>query len=397
MNPKKIVLLIICCFFLSGCWDHNEPEQLLYINGIGIHYNENGDVEMYIQIINLQGLAKQESGGGPSTIKQAEVGRAVGKTMEEAAFNLYHTVDRHMFWGHLTYVVFSEDAVKKGAIEDIADFIDRFRETRYRTYFFMTKDSIKDILLVKSLDNIPLGFSKLSDPIDNYQQTSFIEPVNLRELILQADEPAHQIHLPVLKITEQWADEKKKQKNLLMEDMAFVANNTLIEIVPKKKYQGARIINKHFIRDLLVLHPGPNRHLSVVLYDKKTKISPVTEPDGKVRFNIKMDAKAVLQMSKYHMGRKEIEKEIKKEIKYEIHRTYNYTRKRDIDVLRLSEELYRKDNKKWKEIQKDGRIPLEEDTIKSITINVKLQNTGRNNINELFIEEENKGMKKRYK
>ena len=99
MNPRRIVLFIICCIFLSGCWDHNEPERLLYINGIGVHYNENGDVEVSLQIINLQGLAKQESGGGPGTIKQAEVGQATGRTMEEAVFNLYHTVDRRHVLG----------------------------------------------------------------------------------------------------------------------------------------------------------------------------------------------------------------------------------------------------------------------------------------------------------
>ena len=79
MKTRKIVPFIICCLILSGCWDHNEPERLLYINGIGVHYKENGDVEVYLQIINLQGLAKQESGGGPSAIKQAEVGHAKEK------------------------------------------------------------------------------------------------------------------------------------------------------------------------------------------------------------------------------------------------------------------------------------------------------------------------------
>ena len=195
----------------------------MYINGIGVHYKENGDVEVYLQIINLQGLAKQESGGGPSAIKQAEVGHATGKTLEEAVFNLYHSVDRRMFWGHLSYVILSDAAVKKGAVKDIADFIDRFRDTRYRIYFFVTKDSIKDVMLTKPLDNITLAFSKLSDPRDNYKQSSFVEPINLRELIIHTDEPSHQAHLPVIKITEQWANEEKKQKNLLMEEAAIIS------------------------------------------------------------------------------------------------------------------------------------------------------------------------------
>ena len=90
-----------------------------------------------------------------------------------------------MFWGHLSYVILSDAAVKKGAVKDIADFIDRFRETRYRIYFFVTKDPIKDVMMVTPLDNITLAFSKLSDPRDNYKQSSFVEPINLRELIIR--------------------------------------------------------------------------------------------------------------------------------------------------------------------------------------------------------------------
>ena len=109
-----------------------------------------------------------------------------------------------------------------------------------------------------------------------------------------------------------------------------------------------------------------------------------------------MKLKASLQMSKFKMSKQEIEKEIKRTIKRNIYRTYDYTRKRNIDVFHLSETLYRKDNKVWKRVEKNGRIPLEEDTIKSITIHVKLQNTGRNNSDPLFEEEDNKGLEKRY-
>ena len=395
MNLRKIVLLIICCFLLSGCWDHNEPERLLYINGIGVHYLENGEVEAFVQIINLQGLAKQESGGGAGAIKQAEVGRAVGKTMEEAVFNLYHTVDRRMFWGHLSYVILSEDAVKKGAVKDLADFIDRFRETKYRIYFFMTKDSIKDVMLVKPLDNITLAFSKLSDPRDNYKQSSFIEPMNLRELIIHTDEPSHEVHLPVLKVTNQWVDDKNK-KDLLMEETAIISNNTLVGIIPKEIYLGVQSINKNYVRDSLSLTLSPNHHVSVITYDNKLKISPIIENDGNVRFNIKIKLKASLQMSKFKISKDEIEKEIKRTMKNHFYTAYNYTRKRNMDAFNLSEVLYRKDNKTWKKIEKNGRIPLEENTINSITIDAKLQNTGRNNSDPLFEGKYNKGFQKRY-
>lgn len=376
--------MMVCCLVLTGCWDHNEPERLLYLHGLGVDYKD-GQVIVYMQIINLQGLAKQESGGDPSAISQSDVGRAVGVTFEEALFNLYRTLDRRLFWGHLSYVIFSEAAVKNGQTNKIADFIDRFRETRYRTYFFMTKDSLKDILLINPVDNIALAFSKLSDPRDNYKQSSFIDTVNLRELIINIDEPPHAVHLPILKITKQWATttDKKKQE-LLIDTIAVVENNTLVGVLPTEISLGLRPFNKNVVRYSVYLFPELKEGMSVVVYDTKTTIIPVIESDGTVRFNIKLKMKANLQLPKSNKTKKEYEKELRRVIKKEIYHTYDFTRKRDIDVFKLSNTLYRKNNKEWKRIAKEGKIPLEKNTINSIIIDVQLQNTGRNNIHPLF-------------
>lgn len=395
MKKRTGLLLIISCLMLSGCWDHHEPERLLFANGVGIDYKENGNVEVFVQIINLQGLAKQDSGGGPGSVEQSQVGRATGRTMEDAIFNLYHTVDRRVFWGHLSYIILSKAAVEKGATKDIADFLDRYRETRYRTYFFVTQDSLKDLMLIEPLDNIPLAFSKLSDPIENYRQSSLIEPIDLRKLIIHTDEPSHQVVLPVVKITEQWSDKKEKLKNLSMGDVAVIHQNTLVDIVPEEYFQGARGVEKNFVRDLVVFSPRDHQYLSAIVYDKKMKMYPFIE-NGKLRFNIKMKIKASLQMTKYNMKKAELEKAVADTIEKEIRVTYEYGRKKKIDLFDLSETAYRNDHRAWKKVEKDGLIPLEKDTIHSIDIDVRLQNTGRNNESVIFENQQNKGFEKRY-
>lgn len=396
MKKRTILSLMISCLFLSGCWDHNEPERLVYVNGLGVHYNENGDVEVFLQIINLQGLAKLENGGGPDSVMQSEVGRATGRTLEEAVFNLYHTVDRRMFWGHLSYVILSKEAVIKGAVKDVADLIDRFRETRYRTYFFVTQDPIDKVMLVEPLDNIPLAFSKLSDPIDNYNHTSLIEPMDLKDLIIHTDEPGHQVLLPVLKVTKQWSHKSGKHTDLLMEEVAVIHNNTLLDIIPENIFQGARGVEPDFVRDLVVLSPDDKkRYLSVVVYNKRVKIKPVFE-NGKLRFHIKMKIKGTLQMAKFNMKKSEIEKEVEKTIANEIRKAYAYGQKKNIDLFELSTVAYRKNNAAWKKVERDGLVPLEKDTIKSIDINVLLQTTGRNDIDVIFDDQKNEGFKKRY-
>nr|WP_295970702.1 Ger(x)C family spore germination protein [uncultured Bacillus sp.] len=395
MKGRTLVLLMISCLFLSGCWDHHEPERLLYVNALGVDYKENGEVEVFLQLINLQSLAKQESGDGPKSKEQAEIGTARGKTMEDAIFNLYHTVDRRVFLGHLSYVVLSKAAVEKGAMRDVSDFIDRFRETRYHTYFFVTEDPLRDIMLVEPMDNISLAFSKLSDPEDNYKQTSFIEPMNLRKMIISTDEPGHQTLLPVLKITEQWKDKKGKKKDILIEEVAVIYQNTLLDIIPKEKFRGARGIEKNFVRDIVLVTSDKNDYFSAIVYDKHVKVKPFME-NGSVRFDIEMKIKAILQMTKTPKTKQEFENEVRKTIKNEIRTSYNYARKKNIDIYKLSETLYRKNNKVWKKVEREGLVPLKKDTIRNINIHLELQNTGRNNIEVLFDGQKNEGIKKRF-
>lgn len=81
---------------------------------------------------------------------------------------------------------------------------------------------------------------------------------------------------------------------------------------------------------------------------------------------------------------KDFEKEIKKVLKNEIKTSYKYGASKGVDVFHLSEILYREDNKTWKKIEKDGRIPLTKDLIDSIDINVTLQNSGKDKLTPVF-------------
>ena len=390
----KIIPILSLVLILSGCWDSNEPERLVYAHGVGVDYKD-GKVIVHLQIINLQGLAKTEAGGDPSSKNASDVGTGTGNTLEEAIFDLYHTSDRRIYWGHLSFVIFSDEAIKAGGFKKTVDFLDRYRETRYRIYFYMTTGSIKEAMLISPIENISLAFSKLSDPEGNYKQSSFIPPIDLRELIIDMDEPAHFVSLPRMKVTKQWSGQKEKKKDLLLDSIAVISENKIKTIFPKHAMKGARLVNKNFVRDNVTLYPGTKQDTSVIVYEKKVKMTPVIEKDGKVRFHIKMKLKSSVETMKVDASPKEYKKELKRILKKEIKHTYKFAQENKVDLFRFSETLYRKDIKKWKEIQKNGEIPLEDDTIKSIKIEVKLQNTGKQKLSPIFEEQDDKASKNR--
>lgn len=389
MKQRFIILIpLICSIILSGCWDSNEPERLVYANGIGIDY-KNDKIILYVQIINLQGLTKSKSGGGNPMASPADVGTATGKTIEEALFNLYHATDRRIYWGHLSFIIFTEDAIKKHSLKYMLDFFHRYREFRYRIYCFLTKDAIQDVMLTSPIDNISMVFSKLSDPQDNYNQSSFIPPINLRELIIKLDEPDHQVMVPMIKVTKQWSGQKEKRNDLLLEKVAILTQDTLQGILPKHIQNGARLVNEKFTRDILPLFPNSDNSVGALIYDKKYKVIPVFESKDRIRFIIKMKLRASIILMKQDTSMKEYEDEIKKVVTQEVHSTYLYTQKKNIDIFRLSESIYKNHNDIWKKIEKNGQIPLNEDTIKSIEVEVNLQDAEKQKLIPIFYEEKN--------
>lgn len=92
----KFLLIIGLTTLLAGCWDITEPQRMYYINAVGVDY-ENDEYIVYLQVINFADVAKSIQ---PSaTVAPAEVGRATGKTIEEAIYKLYRSSDQEIFGG----------------------------------------------------------------------------------------------------------------------------------------------------------------------------------------------------------------------------------------------------------------------------------------------------------
>ena len=117
---QGILILTVTLPLLSGCWDEIEPQRMYYVNGVGVDF-KNNQYEIYLQLINFKNIAKSETPYVPEA--PAEIGYAKGETMEEAIFELYRSIDQEVFWGHMTNLIFTEEALKH---EEVISVIDTF-------------------------------------------------------------------------------------------------------------------------------------------------------------------------------------------------------------------------------------------------------------------------------
>lgn len=369
-----ILFFFVCT--LSGCWDANEPDRMVYAQSLGIDYKD-GKYIVYLQLMNLSMLAKADSGGGNGKQLQSEIGRSTGKSLEESLFNIYKTSQRRIHWGHLNNILLTESALKQKGLQNVADIIDRYIETHYQMRIYSTADPLADMMNLDPPINMSTYLSKISDPNASFGQYSFIQSLDLREMVISHYEPPHEIHLPnIIHNNKNWAGEKKSQNIGEINGVSIITDNALKGMITKKDANGFKWIQKKFKRAVISLPIKENETVGLTIKKRKVDIEPVII-NGKVQFEILIKIKAVINKLESHLPVSEMSKETKKLITKEVKETYLKGLELDADVYRLSNILYRNNLKAWEKIQMGGKIPLSEDSIRKINVEVMILDGGK--------------------
>lgn len=371
-NRLFLSLIVMMSVSLTGCWDINEPERMLYINGIGVDYKD-GQYEVYAQIISFANIAKSDQPTSDQT--QAEVGFATGATMDEAIYQLYHSVDLKIFWGHFSYMVVSEEVMKNAKLSPIIDSFIRYRETRYKIWVYTTKDPVEEVLLVRPVLNKAITLSKLSDPENSYKQESFIPPVNIRKLIINMNEPGYEAMIPLISVKENWQSMKETIKAPVLTGVGVVTPQGFKGFIEEDKARGIQWMSNDTERGEVTFKTDGD-YMTMVLDKVTVKVDPIIEA-GEVRFDIKVQLDASVSLIAGKVTVKEVEERVKKEVEKEIMETYRIALKKDMDIYRLSEQLYRKDVKAWKKHQDKGKVELTEESIRNLTIKINILKSDR--------------------
>lgn len=373
MKKKTIYLYLmtnLSIIFLAGCWDSNEPERMVYVHGVGIDYKDNKYV-VYVQLINPSLSAKTESAGGEKEAKIVVI-KGVGKTINQALFNVYLSTQRRVFWGHVSFYIFTKDALNTEALRATVDQFDRYRETRYNTYIFGTDDPLSDLLKVVPPFGMSTSLSRLSDPKSTYEQSSIIKPIDLRELLISLNEPPKIAAIPYVKLSKPNTveTEEKNIRTIRVAGLFYITESHLKDIFSLKDLKGIEWMNGKLARDEINLK-NELADISIIVDKIKVKKIPIIEGE-KVRFRISIEAQTKLSEIIHKETIKKVEKETEKLMKAQIKDSFQKGLINDVDVYRLSETLYRKKVHVWKKIQKNGEIPLTEDSLKEISISVKI-------------------------
>lgn len=371
-----LMLVVILCMLplLTGCWNAKEIEHMFYVHAVGIDY-QNGQYVTYSQILNFATLAKAESGGQSGEEPAIALGKGVGDTLDTAIHNLYATSQRRIYWGHLNVVILTDKVLQKG-MEDVIDLLVRFNETRGTVWVFGTNESVKDILLsIPVIEKSPV-YSRLGDPRDVYHQSSTVPPIRFHRFMADTGEPDSTVVLPSLSPTKgQWTTDKKKPILLEYNGVLLLRNGQWSGWLPESAIKGIKWMNEHTSRSPLVIYKEGKPTAVLILESPKTKILPQAI-GSKPRFDIHIKCTGTIIEMNQTVSESFLKQEAEKEIANEIRKTYREGLKIGADVYRLSSTMYRKSPEAWHKLLHDGKLPLAENSIQNLQVQVKIQSAG---------------------
>ncbi|GAC91785.1 spore germination protein GerKC [Anoxybacillus flavithermus NBRC 109594] len=373
-----MIRAIVCCFFffvLTGCWGMKEIDHLAYIHAIGVDY-EDGQVIAYAQLISFTGLAKVEAGGGrqKSTVT---IGKAKGETFNVATDRLYQAIQQGVSWGHVKGIVFTERALKKGLVRDVIDVLDRYNEIRHTIWAFATKQPIERIFETTPFLDYSPYFSLLANPTDIYEQSSFIQPKRINELIAASNEKAVTFPLPSLSVEEKsWTENKKKKPMLKKDGVCFLHRYDKQACIPRKQLDGLRWVTKGTARTPIYMKPNGKMIGTLVVRGPKASISYKIK-DGHPVFTVEVQATGSIIELREHMSEKQIIEYASKTVEKEIKNLFELGVKEGVDTLQLSSALYRQNVNDWRKYTTNGLVPLTKDMLAQINVKLSIDTYGK--------------------
>ncbi len=166
---KKIILIIII-FFLTGCYDYNELNDLEIVSSMIVDYKDD-EYEVNLEVINTN-----ENGENGSFFL-----KGTGKNIESAINNVYFESAQTPFFSQMKALIISDSAAEKG-IEDFYDYFLRSADYRKDFYFFVC-EKVDDLLEYKTEKGTSIGDLAKNNAERNHEKNGRYKTNNFREIV----------------------------------------------------------------------------------------------------------------------------------------------------------------------------------------------------------------------
>ncbi|KPU45468.1 spore germination protein B3 precursor [Oxobacter pfennigii] len=360
------VLILLNIFFLSGCWNYRELNDIDIAAGAAVDKNkDNNNYMVTVEIINAK--------GGKDGSITPDIMNMEGITIFDAIRNMIMRIGRRIYWGHSRVFIISQDIAREGVI-DVIDFINRDAEARADTYLLISQEETAGELL-KGKDKVHDTISfHIVDTMKSQKSIPSYAVVELWQFIkdLSAEGISATIPTAIMakdkdSITPQVTGTAVFKKDKMIGWLDDTESRSMLFI--KGKINSGLIIIPNIME---------NTNATLELSKVTTKVTPVIK-EGNLTMNIKVVIDAGIAevqgdtdiISKD--GRKKVievaEKTVKSQLESVIKKVQSQYKS---DVFGFGSTVQRKMPNEWKAIKDDwGNIFADMDTNVSVKVEIK--------------------------
>lgn len=326
---KKIILLVICLFFLTGCYDYQELSDMSIVNGIGVDFK---DEEYTVSLEIVESSSKGESSGQISTNVITGKDKIFANAINEAVNNS----GKKAYFKHVDLVIISEELAKEG-ISDIVDYM--LRDVTVSSSFFTVVAEDPEEVLKTELDDDSIS-NLIVDTIRYNIDATQIDNIDL--IVSNITNERKDIALPYIEMDED---------NVLIDNLAYFKKAKMVGKMNNKIYNFLilKSNNLDFDSDDNVI----NIYKKDVSYDiKKDKITINIKGMGRVK---KINEDIHLEDKGSY---KVIEKSIQEKIATEVEEFIDEAQENESDLVGFKDLYYKVYSKEKDDIPYEVKVDI---------------------------------------
>jgi len=363
---KKVIILLISIFILSGCYNYLELNDLAIVDALGIDY-ENGTYTVTAQVISVQ------KSGSEETQEQAIVYIAEGKSIPEAVRNMELKNPNYIYMGHLSLVVLGKDFVKND-INKIYEYILRYPQIRINTLVVASIKNTALEILNQQVESGSLPSEAIISSLETgekFQGTT--KQQTLEELVKNSLSSAESV-LPTIEIEENKDAGKEtisKFNKIKLGNLAVIKDKKINYIMNEDESLIYNLLKKN-IDNIRINIPYKNEQSVIEIYGPSPKID-LKIKDNQIKVDIKLGLEGdIVELNQEENVKKnsvinELNKNMNKKLKNYLNQLLESCKKENIDVLGLKEIIYKNYNKEYdkyknKNIYEEAHINIKIDS-----------------------------------
>lgn len=356
--------------FLSGCWDHAELTEYVFVQSLAIDQKKDGRIKLTTQFYKPAPKIASAGGGGESYFNLETEAKSVFDAIRDVTIHL----GRKANWGHVRFIVISEKAARKQYLGSVLDFFFRDHEPRLLTGVAITEGSAADYLKEK-----PHVENTVSEQLNEVTKTGSkfsakTYPANLFTIGKQLHSEVDTVYVPYLK------KEKEKENSIFVDGLSLFQDGKLKTVISNKETKSLMLALNDFQFGIIsITCRGSKLQESFEITESHTN-SSLEIKKGIVHYSLQPKLQASIGElecstieTKHQL--KVLHKKLENQVNHNLMALLKQSQKRNIDIIGLGNHIYRSNPKEWQRMKKE-KVPYYKDAVFHVKSEVNILNTG---------------------